>query len=743
MAMKDGFTITSISMVGISDETFKAVSLRMGIGEDTIRRRVEEHTKSLQNNRPGDAEIVTEFAREGIHLFQVVLNHGEKSFSVGARVKATVQITERGDEDKAEASSPNFIHAEKGEAGTVGHVAGHYVTVRFDRTGTAATVVPREIEPLESSETYGGLASLFEKRREEGQEAVAMGTAIHEQIEKRLATTPGMTLAEGFVEQVLLDLGSMPNIFDCGCSRLKVSFGKCDIYDETGKERPPSPADPMLVTEQAESDERWSDPKFVAEQLAKLEGFPSVSRLLDPGQAKRFVELAVARTVFAEPEEDAAMVRMNVMLDGGLVGDTADEVLEHMTRRRRVVPKLGGLVTEAETDAAQAKMETVDPGEFKLDTTSSVFSQSDVDRAMAIRIGEVSDPLKRDSPFRRFTQLSDRSVALIEKAIEPEGLCCKKVEGRLAFGWGCGKCKTFNGMQRFTCKNCEHVRDDRILRDCGRFVLLKSTDFSPRTSVVVLALSGKLHPDAKTALDEFLMALEECAEAAVVLWTAEADGELLLCRRETCVHHAGEEETSTACGLELGVIAGRCGVAKMNTDSPIDYTSQVEMTTCPRCLRRPGVRPPGMLCICKHAAKSHWQEPGDTDECKECDCEIFVMEKPHTGLWSRFDGIELDQIGQEMLGSMERLQLSTSQGDDFHRLAKVFMPDRVDPNALAQAIGVYRGGAYRSASLPNDEDAREEIRATLPVSRPFSTGDLLILIAGELRISLDRITYEM
>lgn len=30
---------------------------------------------------------------------------------------------------------------------------------------------------------------------------------------------------------------SLPNVFDCGCSHLKVRLGKCDVYDENGNLR--------------------------------------------------------------------------------------------------------------------------------------------------------------------------------------------------------------------------------------------------------------------------------------------------------------------------------------------------------------------------------------------------------------------------------------------------------------------------------------------------------------------------
>jgi hypothetical protein len=167
----------------------------------------------------------------------------------------------------------------------------------------------------------------------------------------------------------------MPNIFDCGCSRLKVSVGKCSVYDENGNERTTAieehsfGAPEQKIAIQAEVDRVG----FVLPALALAE---ARGGLIPPDQARRFTDLAVEK-----PYET-----------------------QFVNGRHEVRFKVGGLISEVEMDRAQAEMEVVDPADFKVDTSSSVFTQADIDRAMSIRIGEMSDPLKRESPFRRFLQ---------------------------------------------------------------------------------------------------------------------------------------------------------------------------------------------------------------------------------------------------------------------------------------------------------------------------------------------------
>lgn len=43
---------------------------------------------------------------------------------------------------------------------------------------------------------------------------------------------------------------------------------------------------------------------------------------------------------------------------------------------------------------------------------------------------------------------------------EPDFTHCKPLVGmkHVADGWGCCKCRTYNGEQRATCRNCSHLR---------------------------------------------------------------------------------------------------------------------------------------------------------------------------------------------------------------------------------------------------------------------------------------------
>lgn len=69
----------------------------------------------------------------------------------GQRVRATRTVTESGGQgrEKSKFPKPSYIHARKGELGTiVGVDAGldDAITVAFDRTGTATIVGDTEIE---------------------------------------------------------------------------------------------------------------------------------------------------------------------------------------------------------------------------------------------------------------------------------------------------------------------------------------------------------------------------------------------------------------------------------------------------------------------------------------------------------------------------------------------------------------------------------------------------------------------
>jgi hypothetical protein len=70
--------------------------------------------------------------------------------TTGQKVTATRQITEAGGDtvgnEHAKVFAPDYIHANKGESGTIEHIDGDGMpTVRFDRTGTATVVGSDEI----------------------------------------------------------------------------------------------------------------------------------------------------------------------------------------------------------------------------------------------------------------------------------------------------------------------------------------------------------------------------------------------------------------------------------------------------------------------------------------------------------------------------------------------------------------------------------------------------------------------
>lgn len=77
-----------------------------------------------------------------------------RNYTEGMRVVATRRVTEGGDKHyKGDGSAafpdPDYIHAERGDHGTVEYVdEDGYPTVFFDRTGTGTVVAHDEVEPL-------------------------------------------------------------------------------------------------------------------------------------------------------------------------------------------------------------------------------------------------------------------------------------------------------------------------------------------------------------------------------------------------------------------------------------------------------------------------------------------------------------------------------------------------------------------------------------------------------------------
>lgn len=66
-----------------------------------------------------------------------------KPWKIGERVRALGHITDTG------APNDPWVHAERGDTGTVEHVTSDgYATVRFDRTGSATLVEHHEIQRM-------------------------------------------------------------------------------------------------------------------------------------------------------------------------------------------------------------------------------------------------------------------------------------------------------------------------------------------------------------------------------------------------------------------------------------------------------------------------------------------------------------------------------------------------------------------------------------------------------------------
>lgn len=79
------------------------------------------------------------------------------ALKVGGRVRASKQITEGGAIANPDATfpQPGYIHAERGDIGTIEHVEsdGAYM-VRFDHTGTSTVVLSYEIEIITPANKY-------------------------------------------------------------------------------------------------------------------------------------------------------------------------------------------------------------------------------------------------------------------------------------------------------------------------------------------------------------------------------------------------------------------------------------------------------------------------------------------------------------------------------------------------------------------------------------------------------------
>jgi hypothetical protein len=63
---------------------------------------------------------------------------------IGQRVRAVEKLTEENFAGKA-----LHVHAERGDVGEVVHVDQHWVTVRFDGSGTAYSCAPEEVRAAE------------------------------------------------------------------------------------------------------------------------------------------------------------------------------------------------------------------------------------------------------------------------------------------------------------------------------------------------------------------------------------------------------------------------------------------------------------------------------------------------------------------------------------------------------------------------------------------------------------------
>ena len=94
----------------------------------------------------------------------------EQVLNVGDRVRALKQIMEGGAVGNPDATfpQPGYIHAERGDKGTVGHVEiNDAYTVIFDHTGTATVVLRCEIDPITPENKY--LEEIYDENGPTGQ----------------------------------------------------------------------------------------------------------------------------------------------------------------------------------------------------------------------------------------------------------------------------------------------------------------------------------------------------------------------------------------------------------------------------------------------------------------------------------------------------------------------------------------------------------------------------------------------
>lgn len=167
-------------------------------------------------------------------------------------------------------------------------------------------------------------------------------------------------------------------------------------------------------------------------------------------------------------------------------------------------------------------------------------------------------------------------------------------------------------------------------------------------------------------------------------------------------HFADEEDTATACNIDLGGVAGVCGVAKMNTPEPIDYTSKASQVNCPQCLSKLAAN---ILSVSQHLR------------------ELEDFPDPFKPLTNEQQGRFVDALLDPNVMLENRFVPMTQSGKVDEHLANLI----AEKAAEADALGIGKWGVRVIPTLPK---------------RPFSTEELLVLVAHELGISVDRITFE-